>query len=90
MDHDVFNLLFFFKDQCMEGGTSTTQNQYQLLFCKRLGHAYVLRQWPNRISFVQGVLSSFIAFVAVVVVELLQEQLMRLADVNTWKELHLF
>jgi len=88
MDHDVFNLIFFFffflnKDQCMEGGTSSIQNHYQLLRCKRLGHAYTLRQSPNRIPFVQGLLSSFIAFVAVVVVELLQEQLMRLADVNT-------
>lgn len=88
-----FWLVFCFflnDDQCMEGRTSTTQNRYQLLCCKRLGHAYSLRQWPNRIPFVQGVLSSFIAFVAVVVVEILQEQLMRLADVNTWKELHLF
>lgn len=86
----LFFLFFGNKDQCTEGGTSTTQNQYQLLCCKRLGHTYTLQQWPNRIPFVQGVLSSFIAFVAVVVVELLQEQLMRLADVNTWKELHLF
>lgn len=67
----------------MEGGTSTTQNQYQLRCCKRLGRAYTLRQWQNLVPFVQGVLSSFIAFVAVVVVELLKEQLMRLADVST-------